>query len=444
MYNRPVTVKATVDNENNIQGILQMVNEPEPIEEIMKENVNVSFTYDENKNRVKKVTLAGVVNYVYDNNLLVDESGKNNLHFNYSDLDGNVLCTEIIVNGEKYFLQYDDIGNVSYLFTDNNICVCHYEYNNTVPVVYEYINGELVLNNENDFVGNVNPFRYQGWYYDTEIKHYHLGKGIYYDAENSLYVNNPYTVKQSRNARSSQPEHVSWILNMYSQCLSSPIFGATVFEDDCVTQAEWNAGNRWYDSLDETDLLARCIYAENNGGASTNGSNDRIAEAVVVMNRIIYNHHSGDTTPYNVITRASQFSTINPGTYSKYLQDTAIARQARPQNSDAWRQATLLACTLTYFAEREDLDNLSKAEFVSKFENIYTIPMYIDDQVFFIGLKWAYNSNVLSIVNGNWKYNGNIIKNVVLAGVTPLPTTGNAQTILQQYYSGGYNIFFEY
>ena len=69
MYNRPVTVKATVDNENNIQGILQMVNEPEPIEEIMKENVNVSFTYDENKNRVKKVTLAGVVNYVYDNHL---------------------------------------------------------------------------------------------------------------------------------------------------------------------------------------------------------------------------------------------------------------------------------------------------------------------------------------------------------------------------------------
>ena len=442
MYNRPMTANAAVDNENNIQRILQMVNDPEPIEEIVKGNINVSFTYDSNKLRVKKTLPDGVVSYVYANDLLVGECGKNNLQFCYSDIEGNVLCTEVTVNGQKYFLGYDEIGNVSYIYDENDVCVCHYEYNRSVPMVYEYINGELVLNCEEEFVGNVNPFRYQGWYYDTEIMHYYLGKGIYYDAENNLYVNNPYTVNLSSSARSSEPEHVRWILNMYSQCLSSSIFGAVVYTDGCVTQAEWNAGNRWYDSLDETDLLARCIYAENNGGTGTNGSNDRVAEAVVIMNRIIHDHHSGDTTPYNVITRAAQFSTVNPGTYSKYLQDTAIARQAHSPNSEEWKQATLLACTLTYFAEEEDLERLSEETFKTKFRYISSIPMYIDDQVFWVGLNKAYEYNWFSVENGKWKYNGILRENVALAGVTPLPTTGNAQTILQQYYGGGYNIFF--
>lgn len=211
--NKPTVVVAGQEDEIDIQQILGLIEEPEPIEEILKDNVKFKYCYNESKHRTKKVFLEGEVSYLYEGNLLVSESGENDIQYFYSNVNGDMLCTELIINGGRYTLLYNEIGNVEYICDENNLLICKYEYVGASPKVYENVDGEFVLNVREDFIGNINPIRYQAWYYDRESKHYYMGKGIYYDAENNLYVNNQYKVK---NARSSEPAIIRTIVQAYS------------------------------------------------------------------------------------------------------------------------------------------------------------------------------------------------------------------------------------
>ncbi len=427
--NKPTVVVAGQEDEIDIQQILGLIEEPEPIEEILKDNVRIKYCYDESKHRTKKVFLEREVSYLYEGNLLVSESGENDIQYFYSNVNGDMLCTELIINGGRYTLLYDEIGNVEYICDENNLLICKYEYVGASPKVYENVDGEFVLNVREDFIGNINPIRYQAWYYDRESKHYYMGKGIYYDVENNLYVNNQYKVK---NARSSEPAIIRTIVQAYSYYMSSPTYGVTDFANDCVTRSEWNNGKRWYDGLNQTELVARCIFAENNGRKEDSGNNgyyDRVAITVVIINRV---NSDMDISPYGAVTRNSQFSTINPGSYDKYLSDTKDARLVKDKTNSAWQEATLLACTLAYTTSLDEL------------KYIRTIPSYISTQTFFLSVNYVYDNKAFSVFNNSWYYGGSPIRKVALAGVAELQPSEDIRTLLAPYYIKGYNIFFEY
>jgi len=430
---RPMKADAKED-EVTFQRILSMIENPEPMEQIFTDEGSVIFDYNELKERIQKTYFDKVVNYVYEDGVLISENGENTIEFFYSWLDDICLCTKIVVNEESYTLTYDEEYNVECICDKDGSVICQYKYTNTFPQVFENKFGTFVLNEEDSFIGNINPIRYQGWYFDKECGHYYLGEGIYYDAVNCLYVNNPYMVKRTRSA---EPEHIQAIAQAYSYFMSSPTYGAKSFANNCVSKAEWNAGERWYDELESTEVIARCIFAENDGlkeaadaGTSkNNGYYDRVAEAVVIMNRV----ESGmDEDPYAAVTRKSQFSTINPGSYSKYLDETVIARRAKSKTNSAWKEATLLACTLSYTTDSEE------------FEYMRTIPEYIDNQKYFVGLNYIYSKKLFTISDGMWYYNGKPIEDVALAGVALLEPEGKPTTILKPYYKKGFNIFFNY
>lgn len=426
--NRATVVEAGQKDEIDVQRILELIEEPEPVEQIVSENGNLSFSYDENRNRTKKSFLGKVVNYFYENSVLVNEIGENNIQYSYFNVNGNFLCTEIIVNGERYILLYNESGDVEYICDESNSVICKYEYLSTLPQVYENVDGKFVLNIEEDFIGNINPIRYQGWYYDRESRHYYMGKGIYYNAVSNRYVNNQYKIK---NTRSSEPAIIRTILEAYSYYMSSETFGATKFEASCVTESQWNNGKRWYDGLNQTEVIARCIFGENNGEKGMgehNGYYDRVAVAAVIINRI----NSGmDTSAYSAVTRKSQFSPINPGSYKAYIEETAVAREAKSKTNTAWQEATLLACTLTYTTSMTELAYMR------------TIPAYISTQKFFLGAGYVYYNEVFSISNGCWYYNGDPIKDVALPEVASLQPVGNVKEIFEKY-KKGFNVFFNY
>ncbi len=434
MCNRPVAAVAGQKDEIDVKRILELIEEPEPIEQILNGNGSLCFSYDENKRRTKKLLLERIVEYFYEDDVLINETGEHNIQYFYSDIDGNFLCTEIIADDERYILLYNESGDVEYICDEANAVICKYEYLNTLPQVYENVDGSFVSNAEEDFIGNINPIRYQGWYYDRESSHYYMGKGIYYNAVSNRYVNNQYKIKGTR---SSEPVIVRTILEAYSYYMSSETFGAADFEDSCVTEGQWNNGKRWYDGLNQTEVIARCVFAENNGEKGKgehNGYNDRVAVAAVIINRI----NSGmDTSAYSAVTRSAQFSPINPGNYKAYLEETIWARKAKSKTNTAWQEATLLACTLTYATSMTELAYMR------------TIPAYISTQKFFLGVNYVYdnickNENFFNISNGSWYYNGSPIKDVALAGVTSLEPIGNAKKIFEQYYLKGYNVFFNY
>lgn len=71
--------------------------------------------------------------------------------------------------------------------------VCKYVYSDCMKTTVFKAEGECFRENtEISFIGNINPIRFGGYYFDVEINCCHLGKGIYYDIDKNMYIMNDY------------------------------------------------------------------------------------------------------------------------------------------------------------------------------------------------------------------------------------------------------------
>ena len=69
-------------------------------------------------------------------------------------------------------------------------------------------------NTSDDFIGNINPIRYRGYYYDAEVGLYYL-KSRYYDPEGGRFISPDDT-------EYLDPEKLDG-LNLYAYCLNNPV-----------------------------------------------------------------------------------------------------------------------------------------------------------------------------------------------------------------------------
>ena len=69
---------------------------------------------------------------------------------------------------------------------NNNTCLARYEYDSFG--ICTVLDGDGKINTDANFIGNINPFRWKSFYFDTESNLYYI-KGNYYDPETGLYVN---------------------------------------------------------------------------------------------------------------------------------------------------------------------------------------------------------------------------------------------------------------
>ena len=132
--------------------------------------------------------------YLYDeNDSLLGFNYSNKTYFYIKDETGNIVS--IISDGKEVVRYiYDGYGNISV-----------YEVNS---------NNELVINNNSSFIGNINPYRYKTYYFDTESKLYYLNSR-YYSGDICRFIS---------------PDDISYIdsniingLNLYCYCLNNPI-----------------------------------------------------------------------------------------------------------------------------------------------------------------------------------------------------------------------------
>jgi len=72
-------------------------------------------------------------------------------------------------------------------------------------------------NNDPDFIGNVNPFRYRSYYFDNETRLYYL-MSRYYDPETGRFVN-----ADSVDVALNMGRDCINGLNLYSYCLNNPV-----------------------------------------------------------------------------------------------------------------------------------------------------------------------------------------------------------------------------
>jgi len=197
--------------------------------------INLQFVYDGYGKRVAKDSV--VYTYTGDK-LLMQSDGTDTLEFIH---DGAGLCgvthTAIITTetgdppvistaAEKsqYLYRRNIQGDITHIFDTAGNCVVKYSYDawGNHRVVSE--NGALIYDSTlgvtpgfESHIGNLNAFRYRGYYFDTETKLYYL-KSRYYDPQTGRFIN-------ADSVDYLAPGTING-LNLYAYCGNNPVMRA--------------------------------------------------------------------------------------------------------------------------------------------------------------------------------------------------------------------------
>ena len=167
----------------------------------------VTFGYNGQGQRISK-TKAGTVKYLYDvNGNLVKESGKG-VEYYY---DGSGVIG-MKYNEGVYFYRKDIFGNITEIIDSNGNIVVRYRYDGWGN--HKVMNPDGSKNESDTFIGNINPFRYRGYYYDVETGLYYL-KTRYYDPETGRFI----TIDD---VSYLAPDTING-LNLYAYCGNNPV-----------------------------------------------------------------------------------------------------------------------------------------------------------------------------------------------------------------------------
>ncbi len=164
----------------------------------------ITYKYGTDGLRIQKTVNGVTTEYTYMSGLLVSQTnGTDTLNFAYS-ADG--VPRSVNYNGTDYYYLYNLQGDVIAIYDRNgNTCV-KYVYDSWGKVVST--TGTLASS-----LGAKNPFRYRGYYYDTETGFYYLTTR-YYDPATGRFLNADGYISTGHGLTS---------FNMFAYCLNNPV-----------------------------------------------------------------------------------------------------------------------------------------------------------------------------------------------------------------------------
>ena len=154
---------------------------------LVKVNDNIEYFYDANgARRGKKIGDAYTWYYLDGEKLLREVQGDKQINFQYDTQGLHYLSWW----SSRYEYVFDTQGNIILLLdasgnSAENKIVARYEYDSFGNCTVYDADGKLCT--DPNFIGNVNPFRWKGFYFDTETDLYYAN-GSYYDPETGLYL----------------------------------------------------------------------------------------------------------------------------------------------------------------------------------------------------------------------------------------------------------------
>ncbi len=106
------------------------------------------------------------------------------------------------------------MGDVTHIYTTDGTLVARYVYDAWGNHKIYDVNGNEVTKSMSDHIGNINPIRYRGYYYDSETELYYL-EARYYDPDTGRFIS-----QDSIDFIVS--EHLTG-LNLYAYCNNNPV-----------------------------------------------------------------------------------------------------------------------------------------------------------------------------------------------------------------------------
>ena len=138
----------------------------------------ISYTYNEEGIRTSKTYNGITTRYYLDGtNVIGQTDGTNTLYFRY---DSNNSLISVIYNGTEYYYVKNGLGDITGIVDANGTLVAEYAYDPWGKVIS--------VTGSNTSLANANPFRYRGYYYDTDTGMYYL-QSRYYAPEICRFIN---------------------------------------------------------------------------------------------------------------------------------------------------------------------------------------------------------------------------------------------------------------
>ena len=180
-----------------------------------KNGTNLSFTYDSEGIRTSKTVGSTTTKYLLNGTqILAQKTGSTTLSFFY-DQQGNRVGMADSSNHFYYYI-YNVQGDVIALAdASTGKLAATYTYDAWGKIVK--INDQAPEKVASTNIANINPFRYRGYYYDTETSLYYL-QTRYYDPEVGRFIN----------ADAFASTDISGVLstNMFAYCENRPTIGS--------------------------------------------------------------------------------------------------------------------------------------------------------------------------------------------------------------------------
>ena len=154
-------------------------------------DTSISYGYDSDSVRTTKTVNGVKYTYAYLNGqLLYETRGDAKFYYSY-DSNGilyNVRYTLTDGGTEySYYYTHNSRGDIVGIYNGAGELKAHYEYDAWGNVISITDNNGNAITNPNH-IGNLNPFRYRGYYQDTETGLYYL-MSRYYDAVTHRFIN---------------------------------------------------------------------------------------------------------------------------------------------------------------------------------------------------------------------------------------------------------------
>ena len=168
---------------------------------------SASYDYDESGIRTKKTVNGVTTTFQLDGSKIVSENRNGTVQSYFYDENGSVLG--ITYGGENYYFRKNFRGDVLAILNASGEVVVEYSYDPWGNILA--VTGSLAST-----LGADNPFRYRGYYYDTESCFYYLNSR-YYDAKVCRFVN-----ADDASTLTATPTGLT-DKNLYSYCDNNPV-----------------------------------------------------------------------------------------------------------------------------------------------------------------------------------------------------------------------------